>query len=74
MTLVKSREEIIRRLNTAVRLNGRWTQKEIAERAGLEGYTLNKILKGSRTLTAYDLVRISAALEITVEEFLYEND
>ncbi len=72
--MVRSREDIIRRLNTAISLNPQWTQKEIADRSGLEDYTLNKILKGTRTLTAFELVRISAALEIPVEEFLYEDD
>jgi transcriptional regulator with XRE-family HTH domain len=73
MTLVRTREDIIRRINTAIDLN-QWSQKEIADRSGLEDYTLNKILKGTRSLTAFELVRISAALEIPVEEFLYEDE
>lgn len=72
-TPVKEREQIIARLNDAI-LGSGMTQKEIGEKACIEEYTISRILHTKRTLSAMELVRLAVALEMPVEEFLYEDD
>lgn len=73
MKVIRTEEEIIRRLNVAV-MSSQWNQRELGKRAGLAEDKLSKVLHGTRRLTPFELARLSEALEIPIGEFLYEEE
>ena len=68
------KEEFAKELGLKVsknRENLDWSQEKLAEMAGVDRNTINRCENGKTVPSVFNLVKISKALKITLEELIY---